>query len=161
MDNIKSWLERLKTKFESMSDDEKECFFEDITHTKFNKRWVERIHGLSTERRIELIGKCKTKYDSKEYRDREYNLGYEPRTELFFMLVEYAEEYGKNIYEERVAKGDILTFCSGGLYLVDDTYIVELLIGQGSAVNVFTIEEYEEHQKYLKNVYEKENLWEE
>lgn len=24
----------------------------------------------------------------------------------------------------------------------------------------FTIEDYEEHQKYLKDVYEKENLWE-
>lgn len=154
-----SLLQRLKAHLDSMSEEEKERFAESITHTKFNNRWVERIHSLSTEKRIKLIGKCKVKYDSKEYREREWKLGYEPRRYLFFMLVEYAERYGKNIYEERAAKGDILMFCNGTLWLVDDTYIVELLIGQGSAVNVFTIDEYEEHQKYLKDVYEKENLW--
>lgn len=158
MDSV---LKRLSEELDSMSEEEKESLFESVTHTKCKNRWVERIHNLSVEKRIELISKCKTKYESKEYYERAYSRGYEPRTELFFMLVEYAEKYGKNIYEERVTKGDILMFCNGDLYLVDDTYIVELLIGQGSAVNVFTIEEYEEHQKYLKDIYEKENLWEE
>lgn len=152
-------LKRLREKLDSMSEEEKERWAESITHTKFNNRWVERIHGLSVEKRVELIGKCKTKYESKEYRERELRLGYEPRTDLFFILAEYAERYGKNIYKERTANGDILMFCNGTLWLVDNTYIVELLIGQGSAVNVFTIDEYEEHQKYLKDVYEKENLW--
>lgn len=94
-------------------------------------RYIEKFHSLRLTSRWNIIEKIRTKYDSDEYVRREYRMGYEPRTPLYFLLLEYARKYGMTILDEY---GEDLAFCAE-LFLVDG-YYVELMIGQGSVVHV-------------------------
>lgn len=152
--NFSEIIKRIQEETERMTPEEREAEYEALTHAKFYARWVEKVHNLSIEERIDIIGKCKVKYESDEYAKKEYSKGYEPRMSLYDILIEYSRKYGKNIYEERIKSGDLLPFCYGDLYLIDDAYIVELLMGQGSVIHVYTPQEYKEHQEYLERVNE-------
>lgn len=60
------------------------------------KSQLDRFHNLSIEDKIKFIKACRSKYESKEYQDKEYSLGYEPRTPLYSFLFDYAVEYGRS-----------------------------------------------------------------
>lgn len=122
-------VERLKEYLNSKSPKEIEEDWERITHTKFYDRWVERLHLLGEEHRSIFIRKVIEKYNTPEYINKEYSLGYEPRMELFTLLQKYAEKYGEDVPDEY---GD---FVASAL-LVDAKWLVKLFVGQGSFIKV-------------------------
>lgn len=74
-----------------------------------------------------LVDKISTKYNSKQYIDREYKLGREPMEDLYFFLFKVASIYGKEIE----STGDFIS----------TTYIYKgwkfsLINGQGSYIAI-------------------------
>lgn len=103
-------------------------------------RYVEKLHSMSLEERDAFIMKCIDKYDSEEYKDREYNAGYEPRCPLYNVIFDYAEKYGEDVrsYVNRSFLAARYKF---------DNWIVELYIGQGSFISIHNIDpDYELHE---------------
>ena len=108
-------------------------------------RWIEKIHSLTVEQRADVIRKCIKKYDSEEYKDKEYKKGRFPENTLFDMLDDYAEKYGEPLYIEN----DVCV----SKYLIDGKFIIECFDGQGSVINVKEIEENEVVARDIKNDY--------
>ena len=108
-------------------------------------KWIEKIHSLTVEQRADVIRKCIKKYDSDEYKDKEYKKGRFPENTLFYMLDNYADKYGEPLYIEN----DICV----SKYLIDGKFIIECVYGQGSVINVTEIEENEIVVRDIKNEY--------
>ena len=108
-------------------------------------KWIEKIHSLTVEQRADVIRKCIKKYDSEEYKDKEYKKGRFPENTLFDMLDDYAEKYGEPLYIEN----DVCV----SKYLIDGKFIIECFDGQGSVINVKEIEENEVVARDIKNDY--------
>lgn len=128
---------RLKERLEKMTPEEKEAEFEAITHTKFWNRWCEKFHNLGKEKRYEIVEKVKKKYNSDEYKRKEYKLGYEPREELFSLFAHYAEIYGKVLEDKKY-----YTAFVGDAMIFDDTWVVQILYGQGAVIHVNHIDTF-------------------
>lgn len=93
------------------------------------KKYNDKIKSLTSDERIVLIRKIITKYDSKEYKDKELKCGrYEPSNDLFWTIFEYAQEYGRPL----ITDGE---FCVSS-FEIDDKFIVEMICGQGSFVHI-------------------------
>lgn len=58
-------------------------------------------------------------------------MGYEPRCPLFTLFQKYAEVYGKDIIDEY----SDTSFLADAM-VIDNTWIIELYIGQGSFISV-------------------------
>ena len=87
----------------------------------------------TSEKFSAIVEKIITKYDSAEYRDKEYKIGREPMESLFFFLFEYAGKYGRKVNKEEYKKyGNTFT---SGLYTIHDYYF-NLMCGQGSVVHI-------------------------
>lgn len=116
---------------------------------KIDSIWIKKFHNLPEERQISIIQRIKDKYSSPEYLNKEYKLGYEPRTPLYFLLFAYSRVYGEDLYLQYCEK---LDFC-GGIYKIN-SYIIELMIGQGSVINLFDEKEFNDYlnrlEKYVK-----------
>lgn len=148
-------LDKLKERMDSMTQEELDAEYESITHEKFWNRWVENVHNLSNGELLSLISKVKTKYESDEYVNSEYKMGYEPRMPLYELLYHYACKYGVDILEETTEPwNDDFT---AGRFKIADAYILELLIGQGTVINVYAIDEWKQHDEYLRKYYNKDN----
>lgn len=96
---------------------------------------MERFHLKydTSEKFSVIVEKIITKYDSAEYRDKEYKIGREPMESLFFFLFEYAGKYGREVNNEEYKKyGNTFT---SGLYTIHDYYF-NLMCGQGSVVHI-------------------------
>lgn len=128
--------EHQKTMLEFMSSEEgkrsaKE-FFEKIRQKEeMEVLQLERFHKRFGENLNEIIGKIIQKYSSNSYVRKEYNLGREPMTPLFFFLYEYGVKYGTYTEEE-----EYTTSFNDGAYIVGD-YVFGLLHGQGSVIRVW------------------------
>lgn len=83
----------------------------------------------------ELVEKILSKYNTKEYIQRERSLGYEPREYLIDFLFNYVREHGVEGTDQdwdRLTHGDFTT----ELYKYKG-YMFELLQGQGSVIKVY------------------------
>lgn len=97
--------------------------------------WFEKFHKLTKEQRKAIVEKIYDKYTSTSYLNREYNRGYEPRYELYYLLFDYATIYGepfeymqnRNFPEEQ--------------YLIDDSILVSKVYGQGDFVYIKFLDE--------------------
>ena len=140
-------VESLKKYLES--DEYKKRFEEETKKERFlgqwKEHWIEKLHNLTVGQRIELIRKCIKKYDSDEYKDKEYKKGRFPENTLFYMLDDYAEKYGEPLYIEN----DVCI----SKYLIDGKFIIECVCGQGSVINVKEIEENEIVVRNIKDEY--------
>lgn len=95
------------------------------------QRWVEKIHTYYENNIDALIEKLTDKYYSKEYRDREYfKCKCEPREPLMWVLMEYAEQYGKKCKNKKYYND----FTGVAYYL--GSYVIQTMHGQGSAVRI-------------------------
>lgn len=110
-ENVKSWENKIKMDIER------------------ENRYINKIASLSKEQRSEFIQKCIDKYESEEYRYKEYNLGREPNCSLYYWILAYAEQYGEDCYEEK----DFLT----ERFKIDNEWIIELYQGQGSFICIY------------------------
>lgn len=76
-----------------------------------------------------VMEKLLAKYQSDEYRDREYfKCGCEPREPLLWLVYEYASKYCTECDDE-----EYLNDFTGGAYYVGD-YVIQVMHGQGSCV---------------------------
>lgn len=131
-------LDRLKEQLESGALDD---FVEEmkIKEGLINK-YVEKFHEMTAEQRSEFIRKTIEKYNSDAYRDREMRMGYyEPRTELWWLLYDYARKYGVDMPE------DASNPFAHSYTLIDDDWLVFVMHGQGSVIDVRHFDENDEY----------------
>jgi len=95
------------------------------------QRWVEKIHTYYGNDIDSLTEKLMDKYYSDEYRDREYQkCKCEPREPLLWVLMEYAEEYGKKCKNKKYYN----MFTGVAYYL--GSYVIQTMHGQGSVIRI-------------------------
>lgn len=70
------------------------------------------------------------KYDSKEYRDKEFRLGFEPREPLFWFMFDYGMKYCEECTDDKYWND-----FTGGAYYVG-SYVIQVMIGQGSVIRI-------------------------
>lgn len=100
---------------------------------KHKERWIERMWGRIQNDINNSIEKLLTWYESDKYRDREYKLGYEPREDLLWVLMDVAEKYGD---ECTVNEVDIYANMFTGEIRKIGSYIIQVMHGQGSVIRV-------------------------
>lgn len=139
-EGLKKYLESDECKKRLEEENKRELFL-----NSWKDKWIEKIHSLTVEQRADVIRKCIKKYDSDEYKDKEYKKCRFPENTLFYMLDEYAEKYGEPLYIEN----DVCI----SKYLIDGKFIIECVCGQGSVINVKEIEENEIVVRNIKDEY--------
>lgn len=96
---------------------------------------IERFHDKYGNDLYDIITKIINKYKSAAYWKREYKMGREPMTELFWFLLSYARKYGTRIPRKHYRNYKQLnTFTSDAFIL--DRFIIQRMDGQGSVVHV-------------------------
>lgn len=91
---------------------------------------IERFHKIYKDRIDEVMQHLINKYESNQYRDKEYKLGYEPRETLYWFMFAYAKTYGKPCDDERYFN----TFTGDAYYL--GSYVIQIMHGQGSVIAI-------------------------
>jgi hypothetical protein len=115
-ESIERWGEKLRR-----ADEHKDRWAE-----KFKQRCESDIDGS--------IEKLLAKYDSKEYRDKEYGKGREPMENLLWVALEYAEKYCEECTDEKY-----LNMFTGSAYYIG-SYVIQVMNGQGSVIRIDKIE---------------------
>lgn len=108
-------------------------------------RYADKLKSLSEDELRSFVEKVRTKYASVEYTDRWYKQGREPQEELYWVLLHYAKKYCKEAGPE-----NYVFFVTECYYLFNDT-IIQRLDGQGSVVQILSIEEKERQNKIDKS----------
>lgn len=88
-------------------------------------RNVERFKKYAEHRLDEVLEKIINKYDSDEYVNREYRLGYEPREKLLWVALDYADKYCKPCEDPQYANP-----FTGEMYYIG-SYVIQVMHGQG------------------------------
>jgi hypothetical protein len=101
------------------------------------KRFNERFG--SKKEFISIVEKIKSKYESEAYRNKEYEMGYEPREYLFYFLNKYAIKYGREATKKEYKTYSNM-FTSSIFYI--HGYYFMVMDGQGSIIQIFTKEDY-------------------
>lgn len=112
---------------------------------RIENRYCEIFKSWTSEERSKFIKKINNKYRSPEYTKRWFPRGIEPPEDLKWLILRYAEEYGKEISEDTYS----LDFATEA-WLVDDTWIIKRHDGQGSFITISTKEEDLEILERLK-----------
>lgn len=94
------------------------------------ERWVEKFKSRCEDNLDLAIESLLSKYDSDDYVNREYRLGYEPRETLLWLVWEYAEKYCKECEDESYANP-----FTGGMYYIG-SYVIQIMHGQGSVLKI-------------------------
>jgi len=133
-----------------------EKYYQEIDNNKKrNERYVDKLHSLYGTNIDVIIEKIINKYDSKEYRNREYKMGYEPREDLYWLLLSYAEKYGKPCNERKYYN----MFTSEAFFI--GSYVIQAMDGQGSVVHIDKIrstKKAETPEILRKNIEEEINI---
>lgn len=95
---------------------------------------IDRFHSKYGNNLDFIIDKIVQRYDSSEYRDREYKIGVEPREPLKWFLFEYAQIYGVRIDNFELYAEYINVFTSEAFLL--NNWILTCMNGQGSFISV-------------------------
>lgn len=91
-------------------------------------RYYNKLNSLSQEEFDNFVQKCVNKYESDEYVNKEYNLGYEPRCPLYDTILGAAEIFGEDLEANEDFQAEKILYRG---------WIVELFIGQGSFVRIY------------------------
>jgi hypothetical protein len=95
---------------------------------------VERFKQKAEADLTGTMAKLLAKYESDEYRDREYRMGYEPREDLLWLAFEYARTYCVECDDDKY-----LNDFTGEAYYIGN-YVIQIMHGQGSCIRVDEIE---------------------
>lgn len=91
-------------------------------------KYIQYLHNLSLFNRTILFEKIKAKYESKEYYNREIQLGREPRELLYDYILKYGYKYG--------ISNDIPNAHFGyDSYIIDGIWVITAWYGQGTCYN--------------------------
>jgi hypothetical protein len=101
---------------------------------------VDRFYKKNKDNMSIIIEKIITKYDSDKYILKEYKLGYQPREELYWVLLSIAKQYGTKIEinEENTEKYSRLNMFTSVAYIFEG-YLIQKMDGQGSVVRIYKI----------------------
>lgn len=92
-------------------------------------RYYDKLNSLSQEDFDNFAKKCIDKYESDEYRDKEYFVHKrEPLCSLYNVILGTAEKYGEELEVNEDFQAERLSYRG---------WIVELYIGQGSFIHVY------------------------
>lgn len=92
---------------------------------------IERFHNLTVIEREHFIEKTIKKYNSQKYKDKWYKKGIIPPESLYELFFEYGKRYG--VPQE--TDNDF----SGGKYVFDNKWVVEIMYGQGTVISIWNI----------------------
>lgn len=95
--------------------------FDENQHVRFNN-WLNKI---GKEKRNEFFEKVKQKYDSKEYKDREFRKGQEPEELLYHYILDYGKNFGDTVQDD-----ERLEFIYDE-FIIDKTWKITCIWGQG------------------------------
>ena len=98
---------------------------------------VERFYQKHKDNIPAIIEKIMAKYDSNAYVNKEYKLGYQPREELYWVLLSIASKYGNTVEltEENCEKYPRLNMFTSEAYTFEG-YLLQQMNGQGSVVRI-------------------------
>ena len=102
---------------------------------KIYNAFVDRFYNKHKDNMPVVIDKIITKYKSNKYNNKELGLGYEPRTDLYWVLLRIAETHGKRVklnsrkYEDYVNEFTTLAYTFDG-------YFIQRMDGQGVVVKI-------------------------
>lgn len=89
---------------------------------------LEKFHNLYKDKLDDVIEHIRNKYESKEYRLKEYRLGREPMESLYWFLFDYAEKYSIECHEK-----EYYNDFTGKIYYLG-SYVIQTIYGQGGAI---------------------------
>ena len=96
-------------------------------------RWADRMYERIKDNIDESIEHMLRWYESDRYRDREYEMCYEPRERLLWVLFDVAEKYGRPATEDEwETYGNMFT---GALHIFG-SYAIQVMVGQGSVIRI-------------------------
>lgn len=133
-------MSKLNAKFEELkkywqTDEGKaelDLFFEKLdSEDKRRNRWIQWFKGLFESMGDSLIQRLVDKYESNDYRDREYKAGREPQELLYWLIIYYAKLYCKPCRNKK----HIIVGYAGEAYYVG-SYVFQVIHGQGSVISV-------------------------
>ena len=101
---------------------------------KHSERWIEKFKNRAGADVDSLLEKLINKYDSDEYVNREYKIGYEPREPFLWVALGYAEKYGEECKDEKY-----FNMFTGEAYYIG-SYVIQVMHGQGSVIRIDKIE---------------------
>ena len=102
----------------------------DLAH---KDRWIERMWGRIKEDLDGSIDHMLKWYESDKYRDREYEMGFQPREELLWVLFGVAETHGEECTDEEV---DLYAnMFTRSIYKLG-SYVIQIMDGQGSIIAI-------------------------
>lgn len=111
-----------------------------VNAQEVQKRFSERFDTFTEDQKNDFIEKCMNKYYSDEYNKREDKIGVQPRRCLFTYLLEYAD---KNCESLSYRANDFVAVC----YRLTQKYVIDLMVGQGSIVDIYEFEEKMKNKK--------------
>lgn len=129
LENLKAFLETEEGK-KSIEEWGKKM----VREQEHRDRWVEKFKTRCENDLDGCLEKLMDKYYSDEYRDREYSKGVEPREPLLWLAYEYAIKHCKPCEDEEYHN----MFTADAYYI--GSYVIQLLIGQGSALRIDKVE---------------------
>jgi hypothetical protein len=93
-------------------------------------RWIEKFKSRYENNLDLALEKLMEKYYSKEYVQREYKIGFQPREKLLWLVFEYAIKYCKPCKNKKYWN----TFTGEAYYI--GNYVIQVMFGQGSALRI-------------------------
>jgi hypothetical protein len=127
-------IEEINAFFDSPEGKESlEKFAEKLRREQEHKdRWIDRMWNRIKDDIDGSIERLDNWYGSDKYRDREYKKMYEPREELFWVLLGAAEKYGSEVGDEYELYANPFT---GEMYKIG-SYYIQVMYGQGSVIRI-------------------------
>lgn len=101
---------------------------------KLEKKYSDKFRSFSVGKQNELIEKVINKYESKEYKDREYSKGRFPEEYLYGFLFSFANQYCPDVTQEY--SEDPFLF---GAFRINDKFDIVGYSGQGIIYKVYKL----------------------
>ena len=134
-------LDRLKKKLDSDDSEYMNNYFKRIGEKEeIRKSQVVRFwnrYNVNQNNIDDVIGRIIKKYESDEYKDGWLDWGIEPPEDLYFLLFDVADRYGRLLTQEELDR--YVNIFTVEIYILGN-YVFNKMNGQGTVVNVDKIE---------------------
>lgn len=135
-------IDKIKESFiDSFSKESIDRYVEKLQKEREHRnRWMEKMKSWLGDDIDSGVEKLLTWYKSDKYRDREYEMGYQPREDLLWVLFNYSVIYGEEIQEDSEIYEAYGNSFTGGMFKIG-SYAIQVMHGQGSVIAIDKIDE--------------------